>query len=318
MLIHFFGFLFFLGCFLLGMFWLRTGLFNIANEKMKNLLYLVTNHPFKGFLIGMIITAFLHSSSAVMVLTVGLVSTRLITFKQTIGIMLGSNIGTTFTLEMFTLNLNYFSIPALIIGALFILLKNSSLKSIGYIFIGFGLIFISIDRIQSLAAPLTESTYFQEVLLNVNEHIVLALLIGIVSTAIIQSSTVVTGVAMGFLAVHAISLEAGIAIMLGANIGTCITAYLASVGGGKEAKLTAYAHIWLNLIGVAAFIPFISKLGMIVSKLATSPDLQLAHASVIFNLICSLAALPFAEPFSKFIEHFHKKSGSGLFSSRRK
>lgn len=115
---------------------------------------------------------------------------------------------------------------------------------------------------------------------------------------------------MGFLAAGSVDLHAGIAIMLGANVGTCITAFIASIGGGTQAKLTAYAHIWLNVMGVALFIPFIPLLGIVVQTLAGSADLQLAHASVLFNLICSLLVLPFANSFARLIEkvHLHKKS----------
>lgn len=178
------------------------------------------------------------------------------------------------------------------------------------IFVGFGLIFTSIRAIQWLATPLTTNESLHSYILQVNEHMILALFIGCVLTAIIQSSTVVTGVTMGFLAAGSIDLHAGITIMLGANVGTCITAFIASIGGGTQAKLTAYAHIWLNVIGVALFIPFIPLLSMIVRMLADSADLQLAHASVIFNILCSLLVLPFASQFAQLIEtiHLQKKS----------
>ncbi len=287
------------------MIWLRTGLFNIANEKIKKWLHYLTNSPAKGVVTGTIVTACIHSSSAVMVLTVGLVSSGFIPFRQSIGIMLGSNIGTTFTLEMFTLDMNYLIIPSIVIGFIMYWFRSTSVRSLGMVFIGFGLIFTSIRAIQWLAAPLTHSPSLRTYFFEVNDHVVLALLLGCILTAIVQSSTVITGVTMGFMAAHSIDLNAGIGIMLGANIGTCITAYMASIGGGTQAKLTAYAHIWLNVIGVLIFIPLIPIMSYLVQRVTSSPDLQLAHASVIFNISCSILVLPFANQFAQFIERIH-------------
>jgi phosphate:Na+ symporter len=294
-------------CFLLGMLWLRSGLFNLASMKVKKWLHFLTDTPVKGAATGTVVTAFIHSSSAVMVLTVGLASSAIIPFRQTIGIMLGSNIGTTFTLEMFTLNMNYLIVPSILTGCILIAFKNDTVRSTGFIFTGFGLIFASIQGIQWVAEPLTDHPLLHAYIEKVNDHLLTALLIGCILTAIIQSSTVVTGVTMGFLAAQSIDLHAGIAIMLGANVGTCITAFIASIGGGEQARLTAYAHICLNVIGVMVFIPLIPLLGTIVQELTGSADLQLAHASVIFNLICSLMVLPFAYKFAGFIEKIHSR-----------
>ncbi|WP_254871211.1 Na/Pi symporter [Bacillus sp. Marseille-Q1617] len=294
-------------CFLLGMLWLRSGLFTIASVKVKKWLHFLTDTPVKGAVTGTVVTAFIHSSSAVMVLTVGLASSGIIPFRQTIGIMLGSNIGTTFTLEMFTLNMNYLIVPSIIIGCALLAFKKETIRSTGLIFTGFGLIFASIQGIQWIATPLTTHPLLHDYIQKMNNHILVALLIGCILTALIQSSTVVTGVTMGFLAAESIDLQAGIAIMLGANIGTCITAFIASIGGGVQAKLTAFAHIWLNVIGVLVFIPLIPLLGAIVQKLASSPDMQLAHASVIFNILCSLLVLPFSYRFARFIERVHMR-----------
>ncbi|BCB04876.1 Na/Pi symporter [Bacillus sp. KH172YL63] len=311
MILHGLAFIFFISCFLFGMTWLRTGLFNIANVKIKKWLHYLTNTPVKGLLTGSVVTALIHSSSAVMVLTVGLASSGLIPFRQTIGIMLGSNIGTTFTLEMFTLDMKIMIIPSMILGCVLYFFPSHTAKSTGMICLGFGLIFSSIGAIQWLAAPLATHPSVGSYIVEVNEHLLLALILGCILTATIQSSTVVTGVAMGFLAAGSIDLHAGIAIMLGANVGTCITAFIASIGGGAEAKLTAYAHIWLNVIGVALFIPAIPMLASVVHRLAESPEIQLAHASVMFNIICSLIVLPFAHKFAELIERIHpiKKAG---------
>ncbi|MDP4169579.1 MAG: Na/Pi symporter, partial [Bacillota bacterium] len=140
-----------------------------------------------------------------------------------------------------------------------------------------------------------------------NESILISVLLGAGLTSIIQSSTAMTGIAMGFLSAGILRLDAGIAIMLGGNIGTCITAIIASIGGGEEARLAAFAHVWLNVIGVLVFIPLIPKLSDLAPYLAVSKDVQLAHISVIFNVATSLVALPFATKFGHMILRIHKK-----------
>jgi phosphate:Na+ symporter len=126
-------------------------------------------------------------------------------------------------------------------------------------------------------------------------------------TAIIQSSTAMTGIAMGFLTTGVLQLDAGIAIVLGANIGTCITAIIASIGGGKESRMTAFAHVWLNVFGVMLFIPLIPILTNYAGLLADQMDVQLAHISVIFNVAISLIVLPFATKFGEMILYLHGK-----------
>ncbi|MCP3741341.1 Na/Pi symporter [Rossellomorea sp. BNER] len=299
-------FILFIGIFIIGMTWLRIGLFNIASSKMEEWIFRLTNTPIKGMIVGIIITAILQSSSAVMVLTVGLATSRLITFRQTIGIMLGANIGTTFTLEIISLKIDYLIIPLILFGVILYLLPFQKLKPLSLVFIGISMIFLSMQAFEWVASPLAQTSWVEEKIIDMNSSLLFSTIIGGALTAIIQSSTVVTGIAMSFLASDIIQIQTGIAIMLGANIGTCITSLIASIGGGREAKLTAYAHVWLNIIGVICFVPFIPTLSEIASSMTNQTDVQLAHASLLFNVICSLVALPFALPFGRFIEWLHK------------
>ncbi|MDQ0213927.1 phosphate:Na+ symporter [Oikeobacillus pervagus] len=307
-MLYIFLFLFFIGCFILGMTWLRVGLFNLSSHKIKTWISRLTSTPFRGLLVGTGITGILQSSSAVMVLTVGLVSAKVLTFPQTIGIILGTNIGTTFTLELITFNIDIFIIPLFILGIILLFLRHPMFNSLSYIFIGIALVFSSMNAFEWLTKPMQKIASISNVLQLVDHHVLSAVLFGVIITAIIQSSTAMTGIAMGFLASGVITLDTGIAIMLGANIGTCITAYLATIGAGNEAKLTAYAHIWLNVLGVMTFLPFIPKLSNLAISLTSSPQTQLAHASVVFNVLCSVGVLPFANLFAKFILKIHGKS----------
>ncbi|WP_409301762.1 Na/Pi symporter [Peribacillus sp. SCS-155] len=299
-------FIIYICIFLAGMAALRNGLFNLSGESLKKVLSKVTDAPWKGFLTGTIITGVLQSSSAVMVMTVGLVSVGSLSFSQTIGIILGSNIGSTVTTEFMTLSLDKWAIPGIIAGVGFCLIPHIMAKSFGTALIGLSAIFAAIGGFKMLAGPLSSLPLVDKLLISIENHLVLALITGIVVTAIIHSSSATIGIAMSFLAGAQISVYAGIAIMLGSNIGTCITGYMASIGSGPEAKFTAYAHIWLNVLGVLFFLPFIGSMESLTALLTTDKALQLAHASVLFNVITSVLVLPFSRQFAKMILFLHK------------
>ncbi|MBI0576397.1 Na/Pi cotransporter family protein [Neobacillus cucumis] len=293
--------------FIFGMTIIRFGLFNLSAEKLRTWLIKLTSTPLKGMVTGTFITALLQSSSAVMVITIGLISARIMTFPQSIGIILGTNIGTTFKTELITFDIDAILAPLAILGAFLIILKNRKARSIGMLLFGIASVFTAMKGFELLAHPLTSLSYINKFILSINDHIFLSLLTGTIITAIIQSSTAMTGIAMGFLTAGLLQLDAGIAIMLGANIGTCITAIIASIGGGKESRLAAYAHVWLNVFGVAFFIPLIPYLSEHAELLASHKDVQLAHISVIFNVATSIIVLPFATKFGEMILYLHGK-----------
>lgn len=148
-------------------------------------------------------------------------------------------------------------------------------------------------------------TFIDQLFIKLDNNLFYAVIAGALLTAIIQSSTATVGITMGFIASGVLNLDTAIAIVLGANIGTCFDAWLASIGSGKEAKLTVWSHIWLNVLGVVLFFPFIGVLAEIGTLLASRPDVQVAHISVLFNVLSSLIALPFVNKFSKFIIKVH-------------
>jgi phosphate:Na+ symporter len=295
--------------FIFGMTIIRFGLFNLSANKLKTWLAKLTSTPLKGMLTGTFITALLQSSSAVMVVTIGLISARMMTFPQSIGIILGTNIGTTFKTELITFKIDAVLVPFAIGGAVLMLLRDKRARSIGMLLFGIASVFTAMKGFELLARPLTEMKVINQFILSINGNIFLSLLTGTIITAIIQSSTAMTGITMGFLTAGLLQLDAGIAIVLGANIGTCITAVIASIGGGNESRLAAYAHVWLNVIGVLLFIPLIPLLADNAALLASTKDVQLAHISVIFNVVTSLLALPFATKFGEMILFIHDKKG---------
>ncbi|MDQ0269503.1 Na/Pi symporter [Cytobacillus purgationiresistens] len=300
-------FLLLIGIFIFGMTLLRKALFHLSGESTKRWLTAFTSNPLKGFFIGIVITAIMQSSSAVMVITIGLVAAGLLTFPQSIGIILGTNIGTTITTELITFNIESFLIPIALTGCVLAFMKYKQLQSIGIGLLGISSVFAAMRGFEYLAISIKETPWINEVLLTLDGSHFYAVLAGVIITAIIQSSTAATGMIMGLLTAGAMNLDTGIAIMLGANIGTCADALLAAIGAGREAKLTAYAHIWLNFIGVALFFPFINILGEIGMHAANQIDVQLAHVSVLFNVITSLFVLPFAHRFSSFIIKLHDR-----------
>ncbi len=293
--------------FIFGMTIIRFGLFNLSANKLKTWLIKLTSSPLKGMLTGTFITALIQSSSAVMVITIGLISARIMTFPQSIGIILGTNIGTTFKTELITFNLDAVLVPFAVCGALMILIPTKKSRSIGMLLLGIASVFTAMKGFEMAAQPLTSMNFIHHFIISMNGNILLALLTGAIITAIIQSSTAMTGIAMGFLSAGLLQLDAGIAIVFGANIGTCITALIASIGGGNESRLAAYAHVWLNVLGVLFFIPLIPLLTEYAPLMASKKAVQLAHISVIFNVVTSLLVLPFATKFGEIILFLHDR-----------
>jgi phosphate:Na+ symporter len=292
--------------FIFGMTVMRLGLQSLSKKSLKQTLLKMTETPLKGFLIGIFVTALLQSSSAVMVITIGLVAAGMITFRQTIGIILGTNVGTTVTVEIITFDLTQAIVPMLIIGAVLLFFRSHVPFCIGCILFGFGTIFTAVNGFEGLSVPLAELNYIHTLLLETNENSLMGAATGALFTAVIQSSSAATGIAMAFINNDLMNLRAATAIVFGANIGTCLTAYLASIGASAEAKLVSYAHIWLNVLGVLLFLPFIDLLGSVATSLTDVPDEQLAHISVIFNVVCSLLVLPFVSPFANLMVKIHR------------
>lgn len=299
----------YIGILLFGMTVLRIGLYQLSYMKMRHALQRFTSNPFKGMLMGILVTGVLQSSSFTMVLTVGFVSVGLITFRQSIGIILGANIGTTVTAEIMTFYEQIPLWPLLIIGAILLLFRKPILFGTGAISFGLGTVFVALNGLETLAVPIKAFPIIQDVLQTTDTYTSAGIVLGTGLTAIIQSSTATTGIAMTFLNENLIGLSSAIAIMLGANIGTCITAWFAAIGSSREAKLVAFAHIWLNVLGVLLFAPFVHEMASLAQWLTEAPLKQLAHISVLFNVISSIIVLPVVKQFTNFVLWAHWKSG---------
>lgn len=298
--------------FFFGLEIMRIGLNRIAGKKMEEWLSRFTKTPLLGFITGMIATSIVQSSSAITVITVGLVNARLLTYRQSIGIVLGSNVGTAVTVQLIALSLDDYVVPLIFIGLILWLIPKPTIRFTGLSIGGFSLLFIGLKVISTIAAPIANQPGFQAWFASMGENLMLSVLIGALFTAVIQSGTATIAIAMAFVEGGLIPLASSIAIVLGANLGTCFTAYLASLGGEKSGKLVAYAHIMLNLLGIILFLPFINLLTLATLYLSHDPSVQVAHAQTLFNFISSIVVLPFAHQFGMWVERI-----ASLFQKKR-
>lgn len=295
----------YIALFLFGITVMRHGLMLRFNRIMPEIFHTFVDRPWKGLIIGTLAATVLQSSTAVMVITVGLVAAKVLSFYYSIGIMLGANIGTVATLEILAYDLSSLGLPFLIAGVVFMFSNSEKLFSAGCLFFGFGMMIVAMTGFESLAVHLSSITIVHDWLNQAGQYNSVGVIAGVILSGIIQSSSAVTAMAMSFMNEGVLSLPSAVAIMLGANIGTCVTALLASIGASKEAKLAAFAHMWVNVGGVLLLLPFIDIFSSLVSATAVSPGRQLAHAAFIFNAASSFLFLPLAKPFSRFIEWMH-------------
>jgi phosphate:Na+ symporter len=249
-------------------------------------------------LCGTVLTALLQSSTAVTVFTIGLVDTGLLSFTQSLGIILGTNIGTTVTTQLLALKLDDFAWPLVAIGIILICFKQKT----GSIWLGLGLIFAGVQGMQSVAAPLEQAGYIDWLMSATDHPILMGFLTGVIITALIHSSSAMVAIAMGFYASGVIDLPFAIAIVIGSNVGTCATGLIAALQTKPSAKRVAIAHLILNVGGAVLFLPLIPILLELVSAFSNSPATQVAHTQTIYNIVCSLLVLPVCAGFAKIVE----------------
>lgn len=292
-----------LGLFLYGMKLMSDGLENIAGEKLKSILEKITSNKIMGVLVGTIVTAIIQSSSAITVMVVSFVNAGLMTLGQATGVILGSNIGTTITAQMVSLNLEVIAPIFIGIGAIVIVVtKNKKVKDLAYIALGFGVLFMGMGLMSSSLKPVSELAIFNKFILLVGKNSILGVLIGILITAILQSSSATTGILVALAVSGNLDMSVAFPIILGCNIGTCITAILAGLTANRIAKKAALLHLFFNIFGTILFLPFSDKVVMIVQYL--TPDnvaRQVANAHTIFNVVITIFILPISKYFVKLV-----------------
>ncbi len=309
-----FGLLGGLALFLYGMEQMTNALTIVAGRRMKNLLTRLTSNRIKGLITGAFITAVIQSSSVTTVLIVGFISAGLLQLKQAISVIMGAHIGTTLTVQIIAFKVSELALLMIAAGfGLKLLVKQEKIKYLGLMIMGLGLIFLGMNLMSNSTEPLQTFTPFLSLMKYV-ENPFIAVLISTLFTSIIQSSAATIGLVIAFASQGFISLETGIALIFGANIGTCVTAILASIGSSREGKQAALSHVLINLLGVILWFPFINYLSELVriispsfsiysgpEKVAAEVPRQIANAHTVFNLANSLIFLPFTVLFAKLV-----------------
>lgn len=304
-----------LAMFLFGMNSMSDALQKAAGERMKQILSFLTKNPIMGALAGALVTAVLQSSSATTVMVIGFVSAGLMTLPQGISVIFGANIGTTMTAQLMAFKISDYIYPIIFIGFIvYFIAKSEKAKNIGMVIFSFGLLFEGIEIMGSVMKPLAGSAVFTDLMGRVSEIPALGVLLGAAMTLVVQSSSATIAVLQNFASQPAadgvtsvIGLAGAIPILLGDNIGTTITALLASIGQSKAAKRTAISHSIFNISGsivfaclirpFAAFITYISPSGNEVDVIAR----QIANAHTCFNIVCTLIWLPLLPVMVKIV-----------------
>lgn len=301
-----------LGLFLYGMKLMSDGLENIAGEKLKGILEKITSNKIMGVLVGIVVTAIIQSSSAVTVMVVSFVNTGLMTLTQATGVILGSNIGTTITAQMVSFKLEIIAPIFIGVGAIVMIgAKRKRVKDLAYIALGFGILFMGMGLMSASLKPVSELDIFNNFILLVANNPILGVLIGMLMTAILQSSSATTGILVALGTSGNIDMNVAFPIVLGCNIGTCITAILAGLTANRTAKKAALLHLFFNIFGTIIFLPFSDKVVMIVQYL--TPDSvarQIANAHTIFNIVITILILPISKYFVNLVNKILPDNGN--------
>ena len=305
-----------LAVFLFGMNQMSEALQKAAGEKMRTILGILTKNPLMGALAGALVTAVLQSSSATTVMVIGFVSAGLMGLPQAISVIFGANIGTTMTAQLIAFDIGEYIYPILFISFVVqFASKNEKIKNIAMVFFSFGLLFEGIQIMSSVMKPLAASPVFTELMWKVRDLPVLGVFLGLCMTLVVQSSSATIAVLQSFAAqagpdgASVIGLAGAIPILLGDNIGTTITALLASIGQSRDAKRTAIAHTCFNISGTIVFsffIPFFARFVQFVSPKGPEVEVisrQIANAHTTFNVVCTLIWLPLVPLMVKIVCH---------------
>lgn len=291
-----------LGLFLFGMKLMGDGLELAAGNKLRTLVEKLTTNKYMGALVGLVVTAVIQSSSATTVMVVGFVNAGLMNLAQAVGVIMGANVGTTVTGIMIAFKLSAIAPLAIFFGVVLMsFCKKNNQKHIGQIIAGFGILFMGMEIMSSAMEPLATSDFFTGMMTSL-QNPVLGVLVGMLFTAIIQSSSASVGVLQALGAAGAITLPSAIYIIYGQNIGTCVTALLSSVGTNKTARRTAIVHLLFNVFGTALFMLITMALPFeeIVMRLAPNdPVVQISVVHVIFNIVTTAILLPLSNLLTK-------------------
>ena len=304
-----------LAMFLFGMEQMSEGLKAAAGDKLRDVLARLTRNRVMGAVTGAFVTAVLNSSSVTTVLVVGFISAGFMSLAQSVGVIMGANIGSTFTAQIVAFNVTQYALVMVASGFFMLFMaKQDKTRYYGAMLMGLGLVFYGMGVMGEAMTPLRSYQPFLDLMISM-ENPLLGILVGAVFTGLVQSSAATTGIAIVMATEGLISLPAGIALAFGANIGTCVTAILAALGKPVEALRAATVHIIFNIAGVLLWVMFIPQLAEFVAAISpVSPELtgkarmaaevprQIANAHTVFNVANTLLFLGFTTYFARLAE----------------
>ena len=287
-----------LGLFLYSIKTMGDGLQQAAGDRLRFYIDKYTSNPFFGILVGIGMTALIQSSSGVTVITVGLVSAGLLTLRQAIGIVMGANIGTTVTSFIIGFKLGDYALPMLFLGAVCLFFtKNRTINNIGRIVFGVGGIFFALNLMSGAMEPLKDLQVFKDYMVELSKNPILGVLVGTGLTLLIQASSATIGILQNLYASNLIDLQGALPVLFGDNIGTTITAIIASLGANIAAKRVAAAHVTFNVIGtvicIIFLVPFTGLIQWFESFLNLAPEMTIAFAHGTFNITNTIIQFPF-------------------------
>jgi len=287
-----------LGIFLLGIKYMGEGLQRSAGDRLSDILDKTTSNPFLGVLSGIVVTILIQSSSGTTVLTVGLVNAGFMTVRQAIGVIMGANVGTTVTAFIIGIDLEAYALPIIALGCLLLFFfKNQKVQNVGQAIFGFGALFLGLRFMGEAMAPLEGVQVFQDLTLSMSENPILGVVIGTLFTIIVQSSSATIGILQGLFSEGAIDLMAALPVLFGDNIGTTVTALLASIGTTIAARRAALVHVTFNLMGTTIgliLLAFFTQYVIYLQEtLNLNPEMTIAFAHGSFNLANLIIQFPF-------------------------
>ena len=291
-----------LGLFIYGMKMMGDGLEMVAGSRLKQLLEKLTSRPILGLLTGVLVTGAIQSSSATTVMVVGFLNAGLLQLQQATYIIMGANIGTTVTSFLIGLNVSDIALVGLFIGMVMVMFaKKKMLQHLGLVIMGFGLLFTGMDMMSEAMKPLREVPEFIS-LMGAFRNPILGILAGAILTAIIQSSSASVGILQALAASGVVGLDSAVYILFGQNIGTCITALLASIGTNRAARRAAVIHLMFNVLGTLIFLPICLLLPYVgwIQDFVADPKMQISCAHIIFNVVVTVLLFPFAKLLVQF------------------
>lgn len=289
---------------LLGLKTLRNGLEKFAGSSLQQTLLKITSTLSKGFFTGMIATSLFQSSTALTLMVVSFVDAKLISFRNALGLILGSNIGTTITPQILAFPIKEIAVWLTLLGLIGHVILKSKKRYLSSALAGLGIMLFSLSILETAMVPLSELPQVQSWLQQIGHNNLLAVLAGTALSALLHSSSAATGIAMVLTEQGWINLPTALALLFGANIGTCFTALIVSYFTSRAAQRVAIFHVLLNIFGVIIFYPFLTPIADLISLLGGSLSRQVANAHTIFNVLASLIALPLLPYATRLLEKY--------------